>query len=256
VELNEFHVADPAAGAPGSRDAVAGRGVGVGGVEVDLARAAGAQHGVRRDEGLDLVGVLVEGVGAQAAALAIGAAFGMLVAQDQVGQHMAFEHLDIGCHAHAVDQGVLDGGAGGVGHMHDAAVAVAALARQVQLALVLGELGAHLAQPADGLGRVLDREAGRGRVAQAGAGDEGVLHMGLEAVVVGQHGRNAALGPAARAVGDGALGQDGDLQMGGQQQGGAQAGQAAADDDDIEAAGGGGGHCGGGVHGGKLQVGV
>ena len=44
VELDELHVADPAAGAPGHRDAVAGGGVGVAGVAVDLADAAGGQH--------------------------------------------------------------------------------------------------------------------------------------------------------------------------------------------------------------------
>jgi hypothetical protein len=44
VELDELHVADPAAGAPGHRDAVAGGGVGVAGVAVDLAHAAGGQH--------------------------------------------------------------------------------------------------------------------------------------------------------------------------------------------------------------------
>ena len=46
VELDELHVGDPAAGAPGHGDAVAGRGVGIGRVQVDLAGAAGGQHGV------------------------------------------------------------------------------------------------------------------------------------------------------------------------------------------------------------------
>ena len=46
VELDELHVRDAAAGAPRHRDAVAGGGVGIGGVEVDLAGAAGGQHGV------------------------------------------------------------------------------------------------------------------------------------------------------------------------------------------------------------------
>ena len=44
VELDEFHVGDPAAGAPAHGDAVTGRDVGIGGVEIDLARAARGQH--------------------------------------------------------------------------------------------------------------------------------------------------------------------------------------------------------------------
>ena len=44
VELDEFHVGHPAAGAPGHGDAVAGRRIGIGGVEIDLAGATGGQH--------------------------------------------------------------------------------------------------------------------------------------------------------------------------------------------------------------------
>jgi hypothetical protein len=53
VELDELHVADAAAGAPGGGDAVAGGGVGVAGVEVNLAGAAGGQQGVARRKGAD-----------------------------------------------------------------------------------------------------------------------------------------------------------------------------------------------------------
>ena len=48
VELDELHVRHAAAGAPCHRDAVAGRGVGIGRVQVDLAGAAGGQHRVSR----------------------------------------------------------------------------------------------------------------------------------------------------------------------------------------------------------------
>ena len=47
VELDEFHVLHPAARAPGCGNAVARGGVGVGGVQVHLARAAGGQERVR-----------------------------------------------------------------------------------------------------------------------------------------------------------------------------------------------------------------
>jgi hypothetical protein len=51
VELDELHVPHPAARAPGHRDAVAGGDVGVGGVQVHLAGAAGGEHRVARGEG-------------------------------------------------------------------------------------------------------------------------------------------------------------------------------------------------------------
>ena len=44
VELVELHVGDPTAGTPGHCDAVAAGTVGVAGIEVGLARAAGGQH--------------------------------------------------------------------------------------------------------------------------------------------------------------------------------------------------------------------
>ena len=53
VELVELHVGDPAAGAPGHGDAVAGGAVRVAGVQVDLAGAAGGQHHGAGAEHLD-----------------------------------------------------------------------------------------------------------------------------------------------------------------------------------------------------------
>ena len=70
MELDELHVGDAAAGAPGHGDAVAGRGVGIGGVEVDLAGAAGGEHGMAGAEGDHPVAVAVEHIGAEAAVCA------------------------------------------------------------------------------------------------------------------------------------------------------------------------------------------
>src|SRR5438094_368666 len=66
VELEELHVGDRRAGAVGHGDAVAGGDVGVGGVEVDLARAARAEEGRARGEALDLARRAVDDVGAPA----------------------------------------------------------------------------------------------------------------------------------------------------------------------------------------------
>ena len=65
VELEELHVGDARADPIGHGDAVARRDVGVRGVEVDLAGAAGRQHDGARDDGHHLAGPLVEQVGAE-----------------------------------------------------------------------------------------------------------------------------------------------------------------------------------------------
>ncbi len=55
-----------------------------------------------------------------------------------------------------------------------------------------------------------------------------------KAVVVGQHGGNAALGPAAGAILQRALGHDGHAVCGRQVQRGREAGEAAAYDENVE----------------------
>jgi hypothetical protein len=134
--------------------------------------------------------------------------------------------------------GVLRGGACGVGGVHDAAVGVAAFAGQVQLAVLGGEGHAQLLQPGDRGGRVLDRELGGLQVAQAGARDQGVVHVGGVAVALGQHGRDAALGPVARAVGNAALGHHGHAVRRGELERSGQSGETAADDEDVKSMGG------------------
>src|SRR5204862_485662 len=62
VELDELHVGDRRAGAIGHGHPVGGGDVGVGGVQVDLAGAAGGKNGGARDVGLDLAGGAIEDV--------------------------------------------------------------------------------------------------------------------------------------------------------------------------------------------------
>ena len=62
VELDELHVRDAATRAPAHRDAVAARGVRIGRVQVDLARAAGGEHRVPGADGDHVVGLAVERV--------------------------------------------------------------------------------------------------------------------------------------------------------------------------------------------------
>ena len=130
MELDELHVADAATGAPGGSDAVAGGGVGIGRVQIDLARAAGGQNGVCRAEGEHVATLHIQRI--SAVALVAGAL--ELAVGDQVNQHVVLEHRDVGRAPQLGNQRALHGRAGGVGGMHDAALAVAAFTSQVQLA--------------------------------------------------------------------------------------------------------------------------
>ena len=107
-------------------------------------------------------------------------------------------------------QRVVDGLAGGVGRMRDAAHGVAAFARQVQAERarrVAGKRHAGVDQPLHGLRAALGDVAGGQLVDQAGAGLLGVAHMRLDAVVGAQHADDAALGPGRGAFVQLALGQ-------------------------------------------------
>ena len=117
--------------------------------------------------------------------------------------------------------------------MDDAAVAVAALAGQRELAVLLVELGAPADQLVDLLRRLADDHLDDLAVAQAGAGDERVLDVVLEAVLRRQHAGDAALGVGAVALLDAVLGDDEHVEVRRHLEGGPQPGDAAADDQDV-----------------------
>ena len=214
VKLDELHVLHAAAGPPGGCDAITGGGVGVGGVEVHLARATRGQNGVGRLEGEHLIGVVIQRIQTDAAVgpCRFGGAV-ELVGGDQVDQGVVLKQADVGAGLDPLNQGLLHGGAGGVGDMDDASRAVAALAGEVQLpgvAVLFGEGHAELLQPGDGLWRVFDDELGGIDIAQAGAGDQRVVHVGSKAVVLVPNRGYPPLCPAAAAFAHRALGEDGD----------------------------------------------
>jgi len=139
--------------------------------------------------------------------------------------------VDVGVGAHLGAQRQLHCGAGGVGGMDDAAVGVPALAGQVVAEFRVGFAGeghAALDQPVDRALAVFDHETGRVRIAQAGAGSEGVLDVGFDAVGGIEYRGDPSLGPVARAVGELALGDERDSQGVGEAQGDGLAGGAAA----------------------------
>ena len=237
VELVELQVADPAAGAPGHGDAVAGVAVGIAGIKVDLARAAGGQHAEAGTEGIDFAAFPIQHVGAQAAL----ARQAELALGDQVDRHPLRQQLDVRSPPGLGQQGIEDRGAGGVGGMDDAPVAVPAFAGQVVfeaaflvvVLLVAGEGHPLFDQPLDRFAAMLHGEAHRVLAAQAATGDQGVLDVGFHGVGIVQHGGHAALGPVSRALRQFALAEDGDAQVFRKGQGQTQAGGAAADDQYI-----------------------
>ena len=132
-------------------------------------------------------------------------------------------------------QRALHGLAGGVLVVDHPAMAVTALAGQVPRTALGGvEQHALVDQPLDGGRTFLDGEANRVHVAQPGAGDEGVLHMGIEGVGGVEHGGDAALGPVGAAGVDSRLRHDADLAVIRHAQRQGQAGRAAADHQDVE----------------------
>src|SRR5262249_55098050 len=164
------------ADAVGHRDAVAGRDVGVRGVDVDLAAAAGGEHGGARRYGLDLAGVLVEDVGAEARRLAAVLGHRQEVDRDVIG-----DDRDVGVALGGGDQGALDLVAGGVGEVDDAAARVAALAAELEAGAVLGavEADAEREHALDHGGAALDGELDRAPIAEAVADREGVLDVAI-----------------------------------------------------------------------------
>src|SRR5262249_37763398 len=128
------------------------------------------------------------------------------------------------------DDGPHDLVAGGVAQgVDDAAVAVAALARPGELAILPVAGPAPADHVADLSGGLADDHLDDGAVAQAAARGERVLDVVLEAVLGREHGGDAALGVAAVALLDAVLGDDEDFERGRHLKGGPQPGDAGAD---------------------------
>lgn len=102
---------------------------------------------------------------------------------------------DIGVDFGGVLQRHLDGVAGRVVDMDDAAVAVPALARQVQRVAVHVERHAQLCQPGDRARCAFDHHFDDRAVVQACAGDHRILDMAFEGVAGLEHRGDPALRP-------------------------------------------------------------
>src|SRR3989344_9249906 len=141
VKLNKFHVGHATTGAPGHRDAIAGGGVRIAGVEIYLGGAAGREHRKRRPQGPYPTADLVEHVQPKTTIGPRSFEFGL---RQQVNGNVVLEQPDTGMLPDFRFERGLDRAAGGVGGVPPAPVTVPALAREVKAVALL----AALARPA------------------------------------------------------------------------------------------------------------
>lgn len=229
VELDEFEVGDLRARAQGEGHAVAGGDGRVGGGGEDLAHAAGGEdHGGGVDGSHTVVLALAHDVQGDTGGAAVGVC-------QQVQDERVLDRAQA-TRAYGLDEGPGDLRAGGVAaRMGDAAAVVAALAGQLQAALLrLVEVGAGRDQAVHGVGSLGDEEPYGLLVAQARAGHQGVVQVLFGGVALAEGRGDAALGPAGGAVVETGLGDDDRTEAGGlAAQRGGEAGDARADDHDV-----------------------
>ena len=152
MKLDEFHVRDPAAGAPGHCNSIARRGVRIGGVEIDLARATGSQHSVTGINGDDLSGADILHIQAQAAGWRFGQA--ELVGCDQINGEMMFKQGNVRMFAHLLFEGQLHRMAGRIRCVDDAPLTMSTFAGEMKAEFrlfIAGEGYALCDQPFDRL---------------------------------------------------------------------------------------------------------
>jgi hypothetical protein len=228
VELEELHVRDERARAVRHRDAVARRDVGVGRVEVDLARAARREdRGARRDR-VDLarVGALGRRVEHVRAGDLVRPA--VLRELDEIHGHVVLEHADVRVLARRLGEHALHLAAGHVPGVDHAARGVAALSREIEaaevdagvvervavehrarrLVVLLVEARAELDQLLDAGRPALHHEVDHARLREAVADGQRVLRVRLERVARVEHRRDAALRPVRVRVREASLGHD------------------------------------------------
>ena len=192
VELVEFHIGHPAAGTPGHGNAIAGGTVGVAGVQIHLAGTTGGQyHGVGADD-IHFAGIVIQKIRADTAMSAQSEFF----PGDQVDGDVILHQGQIGFFFGPCQQGIGNRMAGGVSGVNNASRTVAAFAGQVEMiGAVLGKGDAQINQPLNRGGGVFYGKAHSGFVAQAGSGNQRVLHVSFHTVVFVQHRGDTALRP-------------------------------------------------------------
>ena len=218
VELDELHVLGDGLGAVAHGDSVARGHDRIGGRGVDVAAAARGDDGEFRKHGLDLVGPLVEHVGAEARQPPRVARdeLAQVVLRQQVDGEVPLEHRDVRVAAHRLDEGSFDLGAREVLVVEDAVLRVAALAVELE-ASVGGRVEARAPgdQVADQLGSAPHDQLHGLPVAFARAAYERVGDVLLEGVGGVGDRADAALCVIGVALRDLAFGHDRDMAVGG-----------------------------------------
>ena len=138
VELHEFQIGQRHAGTCGHGDARAHAAGGIGGVQEDLAHAAGGQHGPVGEDGLRFAALLVEDIGPEAAvgdAVAVLSDAVVVAAGQKIDGGPPEKAGDARMGRHLRREAVHDGLAGIIGPVQDARRAVAAFPREVETAV-------------------------------------------------------------------------------------------------------------------------
>ena len=193
VELNELRVGDDRADAGRHGDRFTARIGGIGRHGIERADAAGRQHhGAGRKE---LVAAVVDRRGPHQPHAGDAA-----VGDNELVSHIAFQHADRWCRAHACDQRLHDRGAGAVARdVHDAAARVRRLLAELKVAVRVALEGNAVGQEiGDAVGSLASDEARDFLVDDARTSGNRVGGMQLRRVV-GADGRgDARLRPARR----------------------------------------------------------
>jgi hypothetical protein len=238
MELDEFEVGNGRAGPVGHGHAVAGGDVGIGGVEIDLAAAAGGQKHQAGGEGFHLAGLLVKDISAQAPDGAGIEQLAHFLGGDQINGDVVFKNLDVGLGGDGGEQGPLDFAAGHVLGVEDAALGMAAFPPQIQLAFAvdfaLGELHPDFHQFGNARRPFLDDDADDVFVAQPGPGGQRITHMDFRGVLFAHDGGDAALGVIGVGLGAGFFGDNGDAPQRSDFQGEGKPGNPAAQNQEIK----------------------
>src|SRR5262249_17711712 len=147
------------------------------------AGAAGAEHGRACGEAMDLARGAIEDVGAPAVGLA------PVVRDQEIDGEVVLVDRDAGVRPHGLRERADDLVPGRVERVEDAPVRMAPFAAEVVLDVLLiavpadVEVRAEGDQVTDALGPLADDGLDDVAVAEAGAGDERIVGMGLEAVL-------------------------------------------------------------------------
>ncbi len=235
VELHHLHIGNARAGSPCHRNPIT-RGAARGGAElVDAARAA-----CRHNRGLGGVGrhlprCGVERIGTPHPARA--RVFRLMPPGDEIDAGAIGHQRDIGAFFGGFEQRSLHRPAGRVIDMDDAAMRMAAFAREVQIAsLIHGitvERHAQLAQAINRARRAFDNKFHRLAVVQPSACDHRIADMILKRVARIKNRRDPALCPCGRATAQRALGEHEHLALLRQRQRSGEPSRARADDKDV-----------------------